>query len=91
MKREAVQVGKVYANGATPPLLRKITGEGPQFCFADWQEDRDCVGYQAYRWNEKAGKYRPSGMNLKCTRASFASWAKREATAEEMALLPDLP
>lgn len=88
MKRDTIQVGKVYANGATPPLLRKIVGEGPQFRMTDWQEDKDCVSYHAYRRSKKTGKYHHTGGDLKCTRASFASWAKREATTEEMALLP---
>lgn len=85
MKREAIRVGEIYANQSTPPLLRVVTGEGPQFRQYGYQEDEDCVGYHAFRWDGAKGKFRQCGTNLKCTRASFASWAKRLATAEERA------
>lgn len=93
MKKAKIEVGQVYTNGKG--TFRKVTGAGPDFLLYTGQEDVDCLEYEAWVTLSKGIRRKPStgfgGATLyhfHITRSSFASWAKRLATAEEIAALP---
>lgn len=69
MKTAEIEVGKAYSNGKGS--VRLVTEEGKHLA-SPWQMDRDCVGYRVV-----AG--RTVGRASRCTRNSFASWARERA------------
>lgn len=98
MKRADIEVGKHYTDGKG--RIRKITGAGALFRLYNGQIDADCLEYEQWDPLRKRGKIlgmrrrikptylgstRKDSGRLHITRSSFASWAKREATVEEIA------
>lgn len=98
MNKNALQVGVVYVGN--PGYFRMVTATGPQFLLYPGQEDHDCLEYvgvtlrgkkmstpmMAPTWN----KSRKSPHHHHSTRSSFAGWAAREATVEELTLVKPL-
>lgn len=72
MKKSEIQVGKTYTNGKG--TTRRVVDEGEHLSW-DGCMDRDFVQF------EVVDKFRGPqlvGSVHRCTRASFASWAKSE-------------
>lgn len=88
MKTQDIHLLKVYANADTPPLFRRVVDQGAHLRAYQDQMDLDCVAYEEFRWHSRSWKYRKMPKQRRCTRASFASWAKREASEEESVLPP---
>lgn len=87
MKREDIQVGKTYSNHTHPAIFRQVVDEGPHLLTYSGQIDGDCVAYRSYQWSGRTGTYRAAEKRKTCTRASLATWAAREATADELTML----
>lgn len=85
MKRDDIKVGKVYTNDNR--RFRMIVGEGRRFTLYEGQLESDCVGFLAARVGRDGVEWMDDGARFighpRCTRRSFATWAKREATPEE--------
>lgn len=85
MKRADIKLGVLYSNGKG--VIRQVTGEGEEFIIYPGQTDCDCLQYRA--WLAAPGRKRTTPLSAKSntTRTSFAAWAKREASDEEVALV----
>lgn len=75
MRKEEIVVGGTYSNGKEGRRagVRRVIGAGPQFKLYPSQEDTDCIGYEVI-----AGPK----VSDRCTRTSFAAWAKARVDAQ---------
>ena len=95
MKAASITIGTIYTN--EKGRFRRVTAAGPQFKLYKTQSDLDNVQFVSTTTVQKGLVFDPGDYNEdgsygdhnhcryhNCTRASFARWAKREATADEI-------
>ena len=100
MKRTDIQTGAVYTDGKN--RFRTVTGEG-YYPLYSGQMDADCIEYTQRDVRTTRGKTRVvdvssdyprnrrSPLHHHITRASFATWAKRLATEDEIRTITKEP